>query len=156
MDEILVTILVRDGTNTQRTITAIQVRDGTNTARDISEMWVRDSNNVPRRVFGGSPLSASASPADVSGFSIGTGIVDTGSTTVTPTGGTAPYTYAWTIISYTAGAPPTIANPTAATTDFTQTGVGDTDYAVFRCTVTDDASATFAVDVNATFLNITI
>jgi hypothetical protein len=66
---------------------------------------------------------------------------------VTATGGTSPYTYAWTRIS---GSTLITANSaSAATTTFTGTPlVNNTTYdAVFRCTVTDNAAATKTVDV---------
>lgn len=149
------TLIVRDGDAIARTITAIQVRDGGNVARDISEIRVRDSNNVSRLVFTtASPLTASASPEAVGGVAYGDGNVTTNATTVTPAGGTAPYTYAWTVVSYTNGSGPPVANsPTAAITTITQTGVIEDDSAVLRCTVTDDNGATATADVSAFFIN---
>lgn len=151
------TLVIRDATNTPRTITAIQVRDGDNIARDITELWARDTNNVPRLIFSTGPaLSASAAPEAVGGVSYGDGIVTTNATTVTATGGVAPYTYLWTVVSWTnLNGPPTANSSTSATTTFTQTAVAEDDSAVFRCTVTDDASTTVTVDVSAFFQNVT-
>lgn len=149
------TILVRDGTNTQRTLTAIQVRDGTNTARDLSEIWVRDSNNVPRLVFTtGAALEVTASPELVAGIAYGSGVVTTNATVATPAGGTAPYTYAWTVYTHSNVTPPSINSPTSATTTFTQVDVVDYDDAEFICTVTDDLSATAEALVAAVFQNV--
>lgn len=148
------TLIIRDGTNVPRTISAIQIRDGTNTPRDISQIRVRDSNNVSRLIFStGSTLEASASPPDVFGYDSGTGTATSNSTTVTPTGGTAPYSYAWTVDSYTGGVSPTVDSPTAATTAFTQTGLssGSYTFATFVCTVTDDDGATTEANVTASF-----
>lgn len=148
------TIIIRDETNTPRTVTEIIVRDETNTPRTISEIWVRDTTNTPRLVFStASTLAAVASDYNVFGYESGTGTAISNSTTITPSGGTAPYTYAWTVVSYNAGVSPTVNLPTAATTAFTQTSMGPGDYfvAVFRCTVTDAALNTVDVDVNGSF-----
>ena len=146
------TVIIRDETNTPRTITAIQVRDGTNTPRTISEVRVRDSNNVSRIVFSLTPsMSASASPTTVFGTTLGTGTATTDSTTVTPSGGVAPYNYLWTRTSYDGPVPPGANSPNSATTTFTQTsiGIGTSYSATFRCTVTDDNGSTAHADVSA-------
>lgn len=149
------TIIVRDGTNTPRTITGIVVRDGTNTPRTISEIWVRDTTNTPRLVYNaaGSPLTAVAAPDSPLAVDTGTGTATTADVTTTPSGGVGPYTYAWALISYDAGVAPTILSPTAATTKFVQTGLAPGDYftALFRCTVTDSLLNTATADCNAGF-----
>lgn len=144
-------IVVRDGTNTPRTITAIQVRDGTNTPREISEIRVRDSNNVSRVVFSlTSDLAASASPTTVFGEA-NLGTVTTSSTTVTVTGGTPPYTHEWVLDTYDGPVPPTANSPTSATTTFTQTsvGFGDSYTALWVDNVTDDDGNTTTALVNS-------
>lgn len=151
------TLTVRDGANTPRSITEIVVRDGTNTPRTVSEIWVRDTTNTPRLVYtagGGGTLTAAAAPTDVFGTDFGIGSAETDQTTATPTGGVGPYTYVWTLIGYTGGVAPNIFAPTAATTSFIQTSMtsGDVFYASFKCTVTDSLSATAETnEVNATF-----
>ena len=121
-------IIPRDASNVARTNTAMVVRDGTNTQRTISEGWARDTNNVARLFYnpsGSATLSVTVSPEGASGFSAGTGTATTDVPVVaTPTGGTAPYTYGWTILSYTSLAgPPTADSPTSNSTTFTQTGI---------------------------------
>jgi len=141
-----VTTIIRDATNTARTITAVQVRDATNTPRTISEIWARDSNNVSRLVFSiASPMTASASPETVFGFSGGSGLATTDSTTVTPSGGTAPYSYAWTLLTFDNATPPSADLPTAATTTFTQTGIGPSENysATWQCEVTDSSPSPY-------------
>lgn len=156
----MVALVIRDGGNVARTITALLIRDGGNVQRTITELWIRDRDNVPRLVFnpsGSATLTAEAAPTFISAISSGTGTATTDATTVTPSGGTAPYTYAWTEVSHSSvSAAPTIDSPTAATTTFTQTslGYGESEIATFRCTVTDSLSATTTVDVNATFVDV--
>jgi hypothetical protein len=148
------TLVMRDGTNTPRTISEIVIRDGTNTPRTISEIRVRDSNNVSRVIYSTAPdLSASAEPPDVFGIDYGTGTANSNETVVTASGGAAPYTYAWTVLSHTSATPPTVDSPTAAATTFTQTGIGPSDYvsASFQCLVTDDNGTTAPVVVTAFF-----
>ncbi len=150
-------LIIRDDTNTPRTVTALVIRDGTNTPRTITELWVRDSSNTPRLVYStSSPLSAIASDYNVAGNDAGTGTATTNATTITPSGGVAPYTYAWTTLSYDGGVPPNINAPTSATTTFTQTSIGPGVFifASFRCTVTDAVLATTTVDINATFYSV--
>jgi hypothetical protein len=147
-------VLIRDTGGTQRVITAIQVRDAGGTARTISEVRVRDSNSVSRLVFSlGSALSATADPPAVGGVAYVTGNVTTIATTVTPSGGVSPYTYAWAVLTHSNVTPPTPGAPTSATTGFFQSGVVTYDVADFRCTVTDDVGATTTVDVEAIFIN---
>jgi hypothetical protein len=97
-----------------------------------------------RNLFG--TLAASVAPSSRTKTDTSATIV-TDSVTVTATGGTAPYTYAWTRIAGSALIAAT--STTAATTTFTGTTLvsGTTYDATFRCTVTDAAAATKTVDV---------
>ena len=92
-------------------------------------------------------LGASANPTSLVKLDT-TANITTSSTTVTPTGGTSPYTYSWSRISGSTLI--TADSPTAATTTFTGTGLAsnNTYTAVFRCTVTDNVAATKTVDVS--------
>lgn len=95
-------------------------------------------------------LSATINDAAPSGRTFGTNPVSTNVVTVTPSGGLAPYTYSWALISGR-GSPE---SPTMASTRFSEyvddygTAVG-----LFRCTVTDALGATVTVDADATFNN---
>ena len=138
-------LTIRDGTNAPRTVIGLQIRDGTNTPRDIQQLFARDSNNVPRLIFSlAPPMSAGASPSTVSGTTLGTGSAITDSATCTPSGGTAPYSYAWEVVSFDGPVTPTAVTPSNATTGFRQTsiGIGESYSAVFRCMVTDSTPGT--------------
>jgi len=85
-------------------------------------------------------MTASASPTSLYKSGL-TASQTTASTTVTPSGGVSPYTYAWTLLS---GDTLTVNSPSAATTTFSKTGMlpGDSFDATYRCTVTDSTSGT--------------
>lgn len=145
------TTIIRDNTNTPRTVTEVVVRDDTNTPRTINEIRVRDSNNVSRVVYSTSPpLSVTLTLDVVAGYAPGTGIATTQITAMIPAGGTPPYTYLWTFISGTST--PTINTPTQNSTNFTETSLVGNENAIFRGTVTDSLSATASADVNAFFI----
>lgn len=92
-------------------------------------------------------LSATVNPGSVSS-STGAANQTTASVTVTATGGTSPYTYAWTWFS--GGSSITITSATSASTTFSTTGLAEsaTRSGVARCTVTDNVSATYTIDVD--------
>lgn len=109
---------------------------------------------------GGAGLSATVSAGSVQGtefrvsppawpavLTVGS---DTPSTvTVTPSGGTGPYTYAWTHESGDSAVQVTA--PTSATTGFVgNIGKNQTKSAIKRCTVTDSLGATTSVTVSVT------
>ena len=150
-------INVTDDTTADRLITEIEVTDAGNVNRAITEIRVIDSSGTDRIVFpGGGEMMLTATPDSVFAFTSGGDPAVTNTTTITVDGGTAPYTYAWTVQSYSSLVSPTVDNPTSATTSFTQTGIGASDYqyATFRCTVTDTTSSTATIDVTGTFSSI--
>ena len=72
--------------------------------------------------------------------------LQTATVTVTATGGTAPYTYAWTRVSGDSAILCT--QPALAATQFQANMAKNSDrIATWRCTVTDDAAAVRTVDV---------
>lgn len=85
-------------------------------------------------------MTASASPTSLSKVGVASSQT-TLSTTVTPVGGVAPYTYVWTKVE---GNTLTVDSPTAATTTFSATGLlqGENRDATYRCTVTDSTGGT--------------
>ena len=87
---------------------------------------------------------ASCSPASAFGSRVGSGLVTTNSLTVSPTGGTGPYTYAWTLATGNF----TILTPTAAATAFrASVAIGETVEDIATCTVTDSLSATASISI---------
>lgn len=127
----------------------------TNVAVKISGVWV--ARNLAVKVGGTwqtkhsttSPLAASVDDSTPYGDGEqGTGTIWSNAATVTASGGTAPYTYAWSKVS---GDTLTVESSTAASTRFGHSSatVG-TWTGVYRCTVTDAASNTATVDVTAT------
>lgn len=151
------TLLVRDDANVQRTISGVFAIDDGSASREVQQIYARDSGNVSRLVYTTTPaLSVTVSDEIVSIVAIGTGTGTTGTTTATPVGGTGPFTYLWTIISYESDrlpSPPTINAPTAATTAFTQTGMTPEDAysAVFQIQVTDSLMQTATATVTGNF-----
>lgn len=93
-------------------------------------------------------LSAAASPGTISATGSGTSVT-TGSVTASGSAGTSPYTYAWTKLS---GGTISANSTTSATTTFTATSLASAESrtAIFRCTVTDNVSATATADVTVT------
>lgn len=152
---------VRDSGGTLRTITQLRARDAGNTLRTITRIRTRDASNTLRTVYdpaGASSLTATPDHSTRFGSCFGTGTSTTNSVTVTASGGTAPYSYAWTRV--TSDHPtndPTANSPAAATTTFTQTNIGVAEgyTATFRCTVTDANTNTATCDVDCTFLDVT-
>lgn len=103
---------------------------------------------------GGGSLSLSVSPTSISRTGTASSIT-TGAITVTPSGGLAPYTYAWSIVSSDAGPTFSIGSPSYASTPVTASAITvlDTPYnCTIHCVVTDSlgVSATSS-SVTATF-----
>lgn len=152
-------INVIDPNGTDRVITGINVIDPSGTDRALVQINVIDPNGTDRVVWtssGSSTLAVSATPTSVGGSTTGGGSATTGTTTASASGGTAPYTYSWSLTYYDNVVPPTINAPNAATTSFTQTNIsyGGTNHATFQVTVKDSASptpATATTTVTATW-----
>ena len=99
------------------------------------------------------PITLNVAPFSVSGTgdSNGTIQITSGIATATPTGGTAPYTYAWTKVS---GDTMTVTNSTSASTAFrASVGPGDSRSATYRCTVTDKNGLSAQDTVSITLTN---
>jgi hypothetical protein len=116
-----------------RTLTAIKIYEG--------GAW-RDVANF---TGGGGSITLAISPSPVTKTGR-TATITTGNVTATPTGGLAPYTYAWVKQS---GDDINITAPSSAVTAFRADGmsVDEVRTAVFRCTCTDALSTTDSEDV---------
>lgn len=128
---------IKDSAGTMRTIRSLTVMDDTGTPRLLQTLKIKDDTGTLQLVYQYFTAVASPDMVSGSGSSGGTIAITTSASTATPTGGTAPYTYAWT---QTSGAGLWTANsPTGAISDFTgyAIGPGDGDDATFICTVTD-------------------
>lgn len=154
-------IRLRDASGTLRTVTQLRMRDAGGTLRTITRVRLRDQNNVLRIVYdpaGASTFSASPDSIATAGFGVGT--ATTGTITVTPSGGTAPYSHAWTLIEASHGSTnPTATLPASDVTAFQQTNMdpGEIYSSTWRDTVTDSSVPALAasVDVTANFADTT-
>lgn len=98
-------------------------------------------------IAGGATMTAAASPTSAQSSSGGA----TNTVTVTPTGGTGPYTYAWTKVS---GDTMNLSDDDGQATTFSS-GVVPAE-AVYKCTVTDSLSAVAATTIYVLILNVVI
>lgn len=151
----------RDAGGTARTITQFRARDAAGTLRTITRARTRDQNNVLRVVYDPSGASSfTATPSDTDAVGLGIATATTGNVTVTPSGGTAPYTYVWTRVSSSHPTTnPTATSPAAATTAFMQTNMTPSENytSLWLCTVTDSAvpANTATCNVTAVFVDLT-
>lgn len=133
---------IRDASGTLRTVTSIAVRDAGGVLRQIQSAFARDAGGVLREVFSG--LKALLSPDGASGYisSPGSAAATVGPITATISGGTGPYTYAWTVDTGW-----TVLSPGNPSTSFRSPamGPGDGETASTYCTVTDTSNSQTAV-----------
>lgn len=93
---------------------------------------------------GASGFIASAFPPSLAGSVVSGDSRTLGPTTVTPSGGSGSYTYAWTVLESDYST--VINSPTSATTTITMScPFGEVGAAVARCTVTDTVSGLTAI-----------
>lgn len=146
---------VRDASNTPRTITGWLIRDAANVQQTVTAGYDRATGNASELFYnpaGDLTLSVSLNADFVAGFSAGTGNATTTEAIATASGGTAPYTYAWTLTAVPDN--PTVANfPTLATTDFTMSSMppANTYVTFWQITVTDALSNTATAPIQAIF-----
>lgn len=137
---------------TLRTITKGTVRvAGIN--RPLKTIKVQDGGSLRLVATFADPLSVTAGGGLATGASSS---LTTNSVTATPSGGFAPYTYAWTLITNGGRNASTAGSPTSATTTFTKTGLinGDSIDDTWRVTVTDSIGQTATADTTASFIYI--
>lgn len=140
---------------TLRTIIRLRIKQA-GVLRDIRTLKVMDGGVLRTVGAFADALSATMSPASVTGFGEPASIsapasVTTSTASLVKGGGFSPYTYAWTHIS---GDTATINSPSSASTTFTAivTLAEGELQGVFRCTVTDALGATASDTVTATFI----
>jgi hypothetical protein len=121
------------------------------TLRPLKSVKVRDSGGTLRTVFSG--LKVSSNFTSFTGFGSYEPVISSPTCVVTPTGGTAPYTYAWTLVGTSGLGLAAIDAPTSASTTFSATSLSDflPLEATFRCTVTDAGSVVGTIDVRVSF-----
>ena len=118
---------------TKAAVWKCSVTDAIGTVTDSGAVSVSIAFNV-------STLSASLSTGTLSATLSGSGSLATGTVTATPTGGTGPYTYAWSKVS---GDTVTPSSTTTAAITFSATGTApQTIAAVWQCVVTDSTTST--------------
>ncbi len=132
-------IRVNDGVSTRRAV-KIKVRTGVAPGA-INQVYL----GILPIVIGFSP-----NPIDETSFS---GSTVSATATALITEGLAPFTYTWSVFSFTGPTSPTISNTAIANPTFTQTGVPlfGSRTAVFRVVVNDAAGQTATADLSATF-----
>lgn len=146
---------------------AVQTPSGPKTVAALSILTPSGAKNIARGSIltptgakdffvsgSGGGLTVEASPISATGVGSASGTTDvvTNAVTVTVTGGTAPYTYAWDQES--GDAVWSITAPTAMTTRFIATVDADsTESGSFSCTVTDARGRTGTVTVTANAYN---
>ena len=135
-------------------IKSIRVNDGVSTRR-VVKIKVRTAlgaGGLNQVYIGVLPITLSFSPPDIDA-------TGTNGPTVTATaiaivaGGLAPFTYAWSVVSFSAAATPTITGTAIANPTFTQTGVPlfGSQSAVFRVVINDNTGQTATADLAAIF-----
>lgn len=108
---------------------------------------------TPLATLGGGTITCSATPSPFS-TSVANGVRSISGPTAAGTSGTAPYTYAWTLLSKTGIIDIVTAN--AAQVTLSSEGYADTNYAALRCTVTDANNNQGTVDVSVYVEHVTV
>jgi hypothetical protein len=145
------TLLLRTGDETTDTVSnavsgAAQARADAAAAQAAADAAAAAAAAAAAGTSGSSIFYATASRSTCFATTATSGSVTTPSVTVTPTGGTGPYTYAWTYISGDSGF--TANTASSASTTFTgSVAAGEDRSAVWKCTVTDFLAATCFVTV---------
>lgn len=132
-----------DGTSMRALKTLTQVDLDDVTIQDLKQLWQNDKLGVPRLIW--SAFSVTISPASLSASGYSPGVVSpyTAPASAVLSGGSAPFTYAWSVDTGWS-----ISAPTSASTVFQSVGLspGDSSDATGTLVVTDgDGSMASAV-----------
>ncbi len=121
--------------------------------RPVRRGWIYASGAWRLYFIGADPMSVSIGPTDFTSFQNST---VSGTLSSLVTGGLAPFTYVWSVVSFTAGSPPSFGSPTSASTSVSQTGVmpSGIEFAQIMVTVTDSAGQNASASKSASFTNI--
>ena len=144
-------LVQRTGTQTENTILGVvngaaQARADAAAAQAAADAAAAAAAAAAAGTSGSSSFYATSNRYAATGTTTTSGAVTTNSVTVTPTGGTGPYTYAWAYVS--GDAVFTATSPAAATTTFSgSVAAGEDKTAVWSCTITDSLAATAAVSI---------
>lgn len=139
---------------TLRTITRGSVRVA-GVTRALRTIKVMDGGVLRTVAVFADPLSVSISPSALAAFAQENTTVTTDTASASPTGGLAPFTYAWTLQANGGGTASTANSASSATTSFTKTNVPlETTYSdTWRVTVTDAVGQTATANIIASFTN---
>lgn len=149
-----------DAAGVARTWTNVRAVNASSVVKGASLIRVVKANGALATVYDGSGGGGSgggfilyASPKSVGGGGK-TGNITTVSVTVSVSGGTPPYTIAWSLVDFNNATSVTAVSPSSFTTAFRATGVdpGVTGDGTYRGTVTDSASLTDSIDVKSFFV----
>ena len=149
------TIKVRSASGVKG-VNSVRVRGATSTIR-AARIKVRTGLGVGDldQVYTGVEAMGVAPASVYYDFSAFESSTVSGSIGVSITGGLAPFTYSWSVVSFSGSSPPSISSSTAASTNVTQTGLGINEMvtATFQCVVNDSTGQTDSVQFEAYFTN---
>lgn len=138
-----------------RSLKGVAIRDESGIIRTAQQGFVRDGTTL-RQIY--SAFAASAAPASVAGYAVSFAptTITTTVVTATPDGGVGPFTYAWSLVSSSAGIWDAVL-PTSQSTQLRCAAVPQTSTytATFKCTVTDSLGNVVETNiVNASVSNL--
>ena len=137
-----------------KVVNSIRMMTAPGTVKRVRRIRIMDTGDVLRTIFAGfDPITATISPSSFFVAEENQSTISENATAIV-TGGVAPYTYIWSVVS-NSGTLPVITSPATASPTFTQYDVasGETETAVFRVSVTDAIGQSATADLPAQFNN---